>query len=449
MDESILIVGAGTFGLSTALDLAQNGYRHITVLDRAPEIPSSYSAGCDLNKIVRAEYEDGFYTDLALEAIKAWKSPFFAPYYAETGLIIANSPSAEEKARSSLTKSFSSIAHHPGFPSGSFRLIGAGQNQDMRPLAPQITGSALDDWTGYFNKYGGYARASRAMVKIHSECERLGVRFILGEQQGHATRLLFHGKRCIGVETASGKEHKATRVILCLGAHVARLLPSIAPQIVAKAWSVAHLQLSQEQAKAMAGVPVVNCRDLGFFFEPDPETCLLKLCAHSAGLTNYETIAAEVDSQMSVPTSSGSSISDYRGRIPREDEDKIVKLIAATMPQFSCLPLTRKFICWCGDTADSNYIIDYVPNTDSRSLMVFSGDSGHAFKMLPIAGRWARQVLEKGVQELDRWKWKATPDGDTNDIHWRVGSVRDVKGVVDWVAEDECLHTNTISTSRL
>lgn len=448
MDESILIVGAGTFGLSTALDLAQNGYQHVTVLDRASEIPSSYSAGCDLNKIVRAEYEDPFYTDLALEAIKAWKSPLFAPYYAETGLIIANSPSAEKKARSSLSKSFSSIAQHPGFPSGSFRLIGADQDQDVRPLAPQLTGSALDDWTGYFNKHGGYARAGRAMAKIHSECERLDVRFILGEQ-GHAIRLLFHGRRCIGVETASGKEYKAARVILCLGAHVARLLPSIAPQIVAKAWSVAHLQLSPEQAKSMAGIPVVNCRDLGFFFEPDAETRLLKLCAHSAGLTNYETTRADVESRISVPTSSSSSKSDDRGRIPREDEDKIAKLIAATMPQFSYLPLTRKFICWCGDTADSNYIIDYVPNTDSRSLIVFSGDSGHAFKMLPIAGRWARQVLEKGVQELDRWRWKVTPDGDTNDIHWRVGSVRDVKDVVDWVAEDNCLHANTISTSRL
>ncbi|KAK7413781.1 hypothetical protein QQX98_007348 [Neonectria punicea] len=434
MDKSILIVGAGTFGLSTALELAQNGYRNVTVLDRASEIPSSYSAGCDLNKIVRAEYEDGFYTDLALDAIKAWKSPFFAPYYAETGLVVATSDNAEEKARSSLSKSFSSIAHHPGFPTGSFRPIRA--DQDLRSLVPQLKGAGTDGWTGYFNKYGGYARAGRAMAKIHTECERLGVHFVLGEEQGHAVSLLFDGKRCIGVKTASGKEHKAAHTILCLGAHIARLLPSIAPQIVAKAWSVAHLQLSPEQTKSMAGIPVINCRDLGFFFEPDAETGLLKLCAHSGGLTNYEPTGKGIGSRMSVPASS-SDKTDYQGRIPREDEDKIVKLIAATMPQFSNLPLMRKFICWCGDTADSNYIIDYVPGTESRSLLVVSGDSGNAFKMLPLVGQWARHVLEKGVQELDHWKWKASPEGDPNDIHWRVGNVRDVKNVVNWVAEDD------------
>lgn len=65
-EASILIVGAGVFGLSTALELARQGYTNIKVLDRSAEIPSPYSAGCDLNKIVRAEYEDPFYTDLAL-----------------------------------------------------------------------------------------------------------------------------------------------------------------------------------------------------------------------------------------------------------------------------------------------------------------------------------------------------------------------------------------------
>jgi sarcosine oxidase/L-pipecolate oxidase len=64
-DSSVLIVGAGVFGLSTALQLARDGYTNITVIDRAP-VPSPFSAGCDLNKIVRAEYEDAFYTELAL-----------------------------------------------------------------------------------------------------------------------------------------------------------------------------------------------------------------------------------------------------------------------------------------------------------------------------------------------------------------------------------------------
>ena len=62
----IIIVGAGAWGLSTALHLTAAGHTNITVYDRAAQIPSPYSAAWDINKIVRAEYEDPFYTGLAL-----------------------------------------------------------------------------------------------------------------------------------------------------------------------------------------------------------------------------------------------------------------------------------------------------------------------------------------------------------------------------------------------
>ncbi|KAM6524446.1 hypothetical protein FSOLCH5_005048 [Fusarium solani] len=435
-EASILIVGAGTFGLSAALDLSLNGYRNITVLDRGSDIPSPYSAGCDLNKTIRAEYEDDFYTSLALEAISAWKTPFFAPFYAERGLVVVNSPTGPSKSENSVNKAVLTLKGRPEYPSGTVKQIKSGQ--DVRSIVPQLTGP-MGGWHGYFNKYGGYARAGRAMAKIYATCKERGVRFVLGEEDGNAVSLLFHGKRCKGVKTKSGREHLAAHTIVSLGAHVGRLIPSITPQITAKAWAVAHIQLTPEQARSLAGIPVVNCRDLGFFFEPDAETGLLKLCAHRAGLTNFE---VSDHGRASLPATSrrDESTATYvpGEQIPKEDEDKIAALIAATIPQFSSLPLQRKFICWCGDTTDSNFIIDYVPDTEDRSLMVFSGDSGHAFKMLPIAGRWAREVLEQGEQKMGRWKWKGSPEGKVDDISWRFGDLQDVKDVPAWVGEGEC-----------
>ena len=64
--KPISILGAGAWGLSTALHLIEAGYTDVTVFDQASEIPSQYSGAYDLNKIVRAEYEDEFYTELAL-----------------------------------------------------------------------------------------------------------------------------------------------------------------------------------------------------------------------------------------------------------------------------------------------------------------------------------------------------------------------------------------------
>lgn len=62
----IAIVGAGCWGLSTAYHLVKNGYDNITVFDRAAAIPSPHSAADDLNKIIRAQYDDDFWTELGV-----------------------------------------------------------------------------------------------------------------------------------------------------------------------------------------------------------------------------------------------------------------------------------------------------------------------------------------------------------------------------------------------
>lgn len=48
-DDPIIIIGAGIFGLSTALHLARRGYRQVTVFDRHDYDKKEYSylKGCD------------------------------------------------------------------------------------------------------------------------------------------------------------------------------------------------------------------------------------------------------------------------------------------------------------------------------------------------------------------------------------------------------------------
>lgn len=62
-ESQIMIVGAGVFGLSTALWLARAGYKNITIFDRSPLDEGKYdpSKGCDgasadINKIFRTSY---------------------------------------------------------------------------------------------------------------------------------------------------------------------------------------------------------------------------------------------------------------------------------------------------------------------------------------------------------------------------------------------------------
>lgn len=77
--DPIVIVGAGVFGLSTALRLSEAGYTDITVLEKDSSVPSQFSAANDLNKIIRVEYENPFYTELSLVCAGAPRFPPSGP----------------------------------------------------------------------------------------------------------------------------------------------------------------------------------------------------------------------------------------------------------------------------------------------------------------------------------------------------------------------------------
>ena len=76
----IIIVGAGVFGLSTALWLARAGYQDVTVLDMQDTATACYSpsvidsASADINKIIRFSYGSEIdYQRLASQAAAEWE----------------------------------------------------------------------------------------------------------------------------------------------------------------------------------------------------------------------------------------------------------------------------------------------------------------------------------------------------------------------------------------
>lgn len=421
----IIIVGSGAWGLSTALHLLNNGHSNITVFDRASEIPSRYSAAYDLNKIVRAEYEDPFYTDLALNAIKKWKTPLWGPYFHQTGYVVATSAGAPQKAIDHLVHALANVKDHPVFKPGISSLD---KSDDFRDVFWQFTGP-LTGFKGYFNRLAGYGHSSNAMKGIHHHLARRGVKFLLGPKQGRVSELLYSshsGKRtCYGVKTADGLIHQSSQTIVCLGPYAAELLPSIGSSVVAKSWSVAHVQLTEQECDYLRGIPVLNMRDLGFFFEPDPATRLFKLCPLGAGYVNTGKNGISLPPLDELPPPQ-----DY---IPAEDEVKLRRLLRETLPWMADRPFVDQKMCWFADTSDSEYCVDFVPDTDN-SVVVLSGDSGHGFKMMPIVGQWVVDLLADGEQKLQRWRWKAQDGAKKawgDEVSWRIGTTKEIKEVVE------------------
>jgi sarcosine oxidase/L-pipecolate oxidase len=301
---------------------------------------------------------------------------------------------------------------------------------DIRSFCWQFKDGALPGWKGYLSRYDGYVHSANALRGIYREVRSSGVRFFLGGRAGAIQELVYEGsgskRKSIGVRTEDGRFHAASLVIVAAGAAATKVLPEIGSEVSAKSWSVAHIRLTDEETSALRGIPVTYARDLGFFFEPDPKTNLLKLCPMGGGYinTNPSTGVSEAPNKPS------------RGFVPPEDERKMRELLRQTLPHLADRPLVEKSLCWFADTDDSDFIIDYVPQTSS-SIVLLSGDSGHGFKMFPIVGRWVKNLLEEsaGTQSIKRWRWripKAKAKGESfdDDVSWRIGDVKELRDIL-------------------
>lgn len=77
----------------------------------------------------------------------------------------------------------------------------------------------------------------------------------------------------IGIRTKSGKVHKSDHYILSTGAASPGIVPELlATQLWSKCWTLAHIELTAEEIEQWRGIPVLDNQDLGYTFEPDPET---------------------------------------------------------------------------------------------------------------------------------------------------------------------------------
>ncbi|EXA31614.1 hypothetical protein FOVG_17050 [Fusarium oxysporum f. sp. pisi HDV247] len=417
--EPILIVGGGAFGLSTVVHLLRAGYKDITVLDKDEEIPSRWSAANDLNKIVRAEYEDPLYQDLTVKAIEAWQTPLFAPHFHQVGFLHCVSGKAPKEALDTLNRFRAAAERDPRMRS---HLSPLDSQKDISDAVWQYKDSAFPGWNGYFNKFDGYAHSGNALRSIFLATRAQGVKYILGAA-GAVSEIFYEktssGRKAKGVKTTGGLFYPSNLVIVSVGAAGAKLVPEIGKQVVAKSWSVAHLHLTDDETSALRGIPVTYARDLGFFFEPDPKTNLLKLCPMGGGFINTDPKTGISHAPTDLKQSAF---------LPDGDEKQLRELVRQTLPQFADRPFVKKTLCWFADTADSDFIIDYVPNTSS-SVLFLSGDSGHGFKFFPIFGGFVKDLLqsENGEQPEARWRWKnPKPDEGKGDwggaVSWRLGN---------------------------
>lgn len=424
--KHVLIIGGGTFGLSTALELLRSGHKNVTIVDPYP-VPSPLSAGNDVNKVFQSIVESKFYTDLAQESLAKWRSdPVYKPAFHETGIIYGGTQDESVEWVHDRYQTLKDQGHSEvQLLQKAEDFIKLVQTSGMEALSLDDSETRFTNWKGYFQpKDCGWTYAALALKRAGEECVRLGAKIIVDS----AESLVFNENGdCTGARTYSGQTIDADKTVICAGANSVKFL-DYQGQLLAKCWTVGHIKLTDDEIAALKGIPVVLNLDRGFFFEPDANGDL-KFCNEFPGYINME---HRGDKKVSIPV--------YRDEIPKIAEQQMRQLLREVLPKLADRDFNVAKICWCTDSPDRHFLFGDHP--DHKGLVLGTGDSGKGFKYMPIVGEYISKIVLEGDSALPEdkrkaWKWRPQT-GHQRDIFAlqdRAGgtnTVEDLNSITEW-----------------
>lgn len=284
-------------------------------------------------------------------------------------------------------------------------------------------------YQGYLDTVGGFVYADKACRYALHLAQELGVRFILDPQRGHFDRFYYKPNdptsTVQGIVTADGQIHKATLTIIACGGWSPSVLPELDGLCETTAGSVATIQIPHDKPHlrerfSPENFPVWQYKvhagaDGNLYGFPVDEQGLMKLGYRGRKYTNPQTQAN--GAVRSVPITRWTSPAAISG-LPEKSEQVIRGFLDTYLPELreQGLGLTGTRLCWYTDSFDNQFVIDAVP--EKRGVMIATGGSGHAFKFLPVLGRFvARRVQGRAEtaeerELLQRWQWRALKHGE-------------------------------------
>lgn len=346
---TVLIAGAGIFGLTAAIELRARGHA-VTVVDPGP-IPHPLAESTDISKVVRLDYgADADYTELgerSLSGWRAWNARWPRPLFHETGVtFLARTP-----------------MQPGGFEHDSFALLTSRghplERLDAAAIArrfPAYRPGALVD--GYYNPLGGWAESGAVVAQLAAEARAAG---IVVREHAPVVRIADDGV----LAGASAELVPAELVVVCAGSWAGRLLPELAPHVRPIGQPVFHLRpddptLFGPERFPVFGADIARTGYYGFPVNPDG---IVKIANHGTGIQ----IARDEDRVVSAT-----------------QEAHLRAFLADTFPALAAAPIVDRRLCVYGDTRDGHFWIARHPTR--ANLVVATGGSGHAFKFAPVLG---------------------------------------------------------------
>ncbi|KAH0492676.1 hypothetical protein TgHK011_007620 [Trichoderma gracile] len=423
--RSILIIGSGVFGLSTAWALTKRpsfDNTAITIVDdvRGASFPPGDSASVDSSRIVRADYADPDYAELAALAQEEWRKQGDGELggqgrYTESGLLLAANESAEPKMSGmGYTRSSWENTSRIARESGQAEKI---QTLETKADLQRFLGvdGHPGDW-GYINRLSGWANARDGMAWLHERVKATGrVSFV----DAQVEELVTEGKRVVGARLDDSRVLTAEVVFVAAGAWTGSLI-DLRGRVEATAQPLGYIDISDEEFQVLAKQPVVLNLSTGLFIIP-PQTRVLKIARHSFGYLNpvvVERALPPSPSEERRPIVVSRPLTQRDGSrnakaLPADADEALRQALRDLSPVkgLDTRPWRETRLCWYSDTSDGNFLADWHPGWEG--LFVATGDSGHAYKFLPVLGdKLVDCMTGTGGRLGDKWKWKKEAAGE-------------------------------------
>src|SRR5713101_2842437 len=356
----LIAVGAGVFGLSTALEAGRRGRRTLCV-DRGA-VPNPVAASYGPSRKIRSTYLDPHYTGLALEAMAEWRR-----LEAETGkklYVAAGNLNVSDGAADTHLETLEANARRGG---GKVRWL---DTDALRREFPQFRRGHR----ALLEEEAGFLRATDCVTALRELAEKHGVEFATGQDAAVA-----RGGSFVEVRTNTAI-YCAPQAVVAAGGWSKRLFPELGRAL----WQC------QQGIMYLEGVPPAFCRPA---FVP-----------YSGADTDFYGFPAE-------PGRAGFKLARHLVTDPIEDPD----FDRRTTPRGFVETAGEFLRSWFGLDPDdyratyescmynlstrNDFLLDFHP--EMRSVFLATAGSGHGFKFGAILGKMVLDRLD-GIQS-DRW----------------------------------------------
>lgn len=373
--QDVVVVGAGTYGLSAAIELRRRGAA-VLVVDPGP-IPHPDAASTDISKLIRADYgDDVLYSELmeaALVRWRAWNARWQRPLFHETGLLVLSGGALDAR----------------GFEGASFETLSA-RGYALERLDAAALRERFPAWSSevaaYVNPIGGWAESGNVVRELASEARALGVTLREGVSiapiSGRSGPLR-------EIATTGGETLSASSFVIAAGALTPHVVPELADRLRTVGQPVFHFG---GDAASKLGSPAflpwaADIANTGWYGFPFHEG-VLKIANHGPGKEVAAGEARVVDAAW---------------------EARFRAFFAANVPSMAGAPVVRTRLCLYCDSFDGDFLIARHPARDG--LVVAAGDSGHGFKFAPMFGELIADAVEgtnspERARFAERFRWR-------------------------------------------